>query len=172
MLLTLLVSTAFAGQLAVGVGVAAGGGEVPGQSWSTFAPMTNVSYTGHLLFLEAFGGLSATGLLARGGESTVLAAPLQAEAGLGIGGRAFGIGLIASSGLAGQGGGLYSHLTLPGPGWVRRIGGEARIMGYDRTRTGAFEVLLRIEPGRRRTPQEPPPPEPPPEEVHHDAPYI
>lgn len=173
MFLTALVSTAFAGQLAVGVGVAAGGGQNPDQSWSSVAPMANVSYMGHLLFLEGFGGLSASGLLARGASSTVMAAPLQAEAGIGIGGRAFGIGLMSSAGLAGGGAGLYSHLTLPGPGWAHRIGAEGRLMGYGSTHTGAFEVLLRVEPGRRRTPPPPDaPPPPPPEEVHHDSPYI
>ena len=96
----------------------------------------------------------------------------KTQAGIGIGGRAFGVGLMSSAGLSGPGGGIYSHLTLPGPGWAHRIGAEGRIMGYERTRTGAFEVLLRVEPGRSRTPPPPEGPPPEPEEVHHDSPYI
>lgn len=177
MLLALLVSSAHAGAVAFTLGVAAGGGEDAATSWSSVAPMTSASYMTHIWFLELFGGASSSMLLARSGTHSVLAAPLQAEAGLGIGGRAFGVGLFTSAGLSGPGGGLYGHLTFPGPGWVERMGLEGRLAGYPSTGTSAVELLWRVEPGRGQKKEErkPPPPayapeDAPTEPVYHDEP--
>lgn len=177
MLLALLSSAAHAGTLAFTLGMAAGGGEDAGASWQSVAPMTSGSYMTHILFLEGWAGASSSMLLARRHDQSVLAAPLQAEAGLGIGGRAFGVGLFTSAGLSGPGGGLYGHLTFPGPGWIERMGLDARLAGYPSTGTSAVELLWRIEPGhgRRKDEKVPPPPpyapeDAPTEPVYHDEP--
>lgn len=172
MLLALLISAAHAGQLAFSLGVAAGGGDAGGVSWSTAAPMTSVNYMTHLLCIEGWGGASSSLLLAGSPDQTShLAAPFQAELGLGIGGRAFGVGVFGSRGFAGAGGGLYTHLTLPGPGWVHRMGVEGRIAGYE-SGTTAVELLWRVEPENRRTAKErrPPPPAYAPEQAPVEAP--
>lgn len=180
MLLSLLVSTAYAGHFSMALGMGAGAGENATDSWATWGPVTTASYMTHLWFLEGFGGLSSTTWMAREGGQTILAAPLQLEAGLGIGGRAFGVGMFASAGPSGSGGGLYSHLTFAtGSGWVKRMGVEGRIVGYDNG-TGAVAALWRIEPGRseKRPDERVPPPPPyspedaPVEPVHHDDPYV
>lgn len=199
MLLSLLVQTAYAGQFSMALGLGAGGGAAGDESWSTVAPVTTVGYMLHLAFLEGYVGGSSSLLMARQDQTTVPVALAQGEVGLGLGGRAFGVGLFWGAGLGGTGGGLYSHLTFPGRGWVRRMGVEGRLVGYPETNTAAAQVLWRIEPGRRRTPPPhevvPPPPayppeqapvavplavpvdEPPPAEpaepppVHHDDPY-
>lgn len=168
-MMLLLTGIAFAGYGSWSAGAAFGGGEAGSESWSSAAPFLAGAYHARLLFLEGFVGASASALLARDDGETVLAAPLQAEAGLGLGTRTLGVGAFGSRGLGGPGGGLYAHLTLPGPRWAERIGAEARIFGYPSTDTGGVALLLRVEPGRggRASHDR----EDGGEDLHHDAPY-
>lgn len=165
----LLSGVAFAGYGSWSAGAAFGGGEAGSESWSTAAPFVAGAYHARLLILEGFVGASASALLGRDDGETVLAAPLQAEAGLGLGTRTLGVGWFGSQGLGGPGGGLYAHLTLPGPTWAERIGAEARIFAYPSTDTGGVALLLRVEPGHggkaRHDREEGG------DDVHHDDPY-
>lgn len=167
-MLLLTVALAHAGYGSVALGVASGAGESSGESWSTTAPYASAAWNGRFLILEGFLGGSGSGLLARDGGDTVPAASLQAEAGFGLGVRAIGGGVFVSRGLQGPGGGLYGHLTLPGPRWAERLGAEVRIFDYPWSGTSGVALLFRVEPGHGGRDDKP---EERDDDVHHGDPY-
>lgn len=157
MLATLLVGTALAGppQLGLALGPVVGGGTSTYGDYFSAAPATAVTVTWHLGPFETWVGASGSLLLAGSGDDVVPASLLQGEVGVGLGGRALGAGIYGGNGLPGPIVGLYARGTVPGRGWVRRMGLEARLFGTQATATSGFALLVRVEPGRGR-PERPP----------------
>lgn len=157
MLATLLVGTALAGppQLGLALGPVVGGGTSTYGDYFSAAPATAVTVTWHLGPFETWVGASGSLLLAGSGDDVVPASLLQGEVGVGFGGRALGAGVYGGNGLPGPIVGLYARGTVPGRGWVRRMGLEARLFGTQATASTGLALLVRIEPGRGR-PERPP----------------
>jgi hypothetical protein len=174
----LAVGAALAGplQLGLAIGPAIGGGESTLGSYTTLAPATAIDLTWHLGPFETWAGASASLLMAGVGDRVVPSSLLEAEIGVGLGGRALGAGIYGGNGYPGPIGGLYGRLTWPGPTWCRRVGIEGRAFYTPATDSSGLALMARIEPGRhlggpRRDergpprqpdPAEPPPPYPPP----------
>ncbi len=162
MFATLLVGTALAAppRLGLAIGPVMGGGTSTHGSYFSAAPAANVTVTWHLGPFESWVGASGSLLLAGYGDEVIPASLLQGEIGVGFGGEAVGAGFYGGSGFPGPILGVYGRATLPGDGWVRRIGVESRLFHTRVTDSVGLAVLLRVEPGfddrgerRRRGPR-------------------
>lgn len=170
-MLLFVVATAFAGP---SFAVMGGGGVISGvaddgREYSSTSPVLAATVDWRFAWVEAWVGVSATGLVAPEGDGIIPAALLQGEVGLGLGNPVSSAGIFFGSGLSGGEGGVYGRLMFPGPGWASRLGGELRAFHLGATNSSGAAFLLRAELGelRRRSP----PPLPPPPPVHHDDPY-
>lgn len=185
MIFALLSSAAFAGGFNFGfvAGPTVGGGEGRYGGWMTASPTLGATMTLRLAFIEAWGGISASGL--RLGDDPArlegsLVAPLGVQAGVGFGGNAFSAGIYGGPTPQAIETGVYARLNLP-PSAEVRYGVEFRgsnyhLEGYD---LGAVSLLFRVEAGggkkkERRGPppgyRPPPPPHGPPPPPPYAAP--
>src|SRR4051794_35900197 len=103
MLPWLLLGTAFASppQLSVGAGPALARGEGPRGRYVSAAPAVALDVTWHLGAFESWLGGSGSLLLADTHAGLVPSALVDAELGLGVGGRVAGAGVYAGNGLPG-----------------------------------------------------------------------
>jgi hypothetical protein len=161
MLLALLPLTLARGPfLAIGAGGAIGGGEDHGVGFTTFGPALTAQAGWHTWFLEEWIGLSSTALLDSHGGHTWLAAPFQAEFGLGVGSERWGFGAFNGYGVNGALVGLYAHVQFE-----ERWGVESRLFGAGNVLAFSMMARMEIGPARPKAPPPPPPPHPP---VYHN----
>jgi hypothetical protein len=178
MLPLLLVGTALARPLSLGLSLGGGSIGVPGwyQSW---ALMGSADLTVRLGPLEGWGALSASGFLAPIGGELSAAAPLQIEAGGGLGGRFLSAGFYLGEGISGPSWGGYGRVRFPGEGWADHFGVEGRVFSLASSGASGAVLMVRVEPrlddrrprghhppglptARQAPPPGPPPPNPPP----------
>lgn len=176
MLPLLFVGLASANGLSLGL--ALGGstltGDSPRGTFRSGAPFAAANVTFRFALLEGWAGLSASGLIAPYQGVEIAAAPLQVEAGFGLGGPFTSGGVYFGEGFSGFSAGLYGRITFEtgADWWLDRVGVEGRIFGTDLTEAGGVALLLRVEPAweglrpQRRAARRPPPrapPAPPPQ---------
>lgn len=146
-------------------------GTYPPVGYSTLGPVVSGAYNWRFGPIHTFAGGSFTGVMASSGLEAYPVSVVSADFGLGLGTRAFGVGVYGGWGFPRSLGGLYTQVTAPTD--QGRMGGELRFFSTGREDLDGVAVLFRWEPDIKphRRPPPPPAPPPPPPPLYSEPPY-